>query len=293
MPSWEKKINLLRTLVPFILIPFLLVLPTCSSSEPEKLYSQGEEAWHRGEYSLAIGHFEKLMELYPKHALADDTLMWIGDIHYLFLSRYDEAVMYYRDLVNLYPDSPRRVEARMKLAAIYRGKKNDCKMAIIEYGKIISDDVPFSVAAEAQHRIAMCHFQSGDIQQARTEFEILVADYPESEYVDDALYGLASCYYAQRRCQEAVRFYEKVVDISRDDNLVADSRFGIAACFEERGRLREALEAFRDLLEFYPNRRVVEQRLRKIEDRIQTMGEKRNQEISPVLPRGNSAEIGC
>ncbi len=253
----------------------LALLLGCGPSEPEKLYKQGEEAWARGEYSLANGLFERLVELYPEDSLADDALMWLGDIHYLFLSRYDQAIMYYRDLVNLYPDSPRKVDARMKLAGIYRGKKNDCKMAVIEYEKVIGYKITPEMAAEAQYRIAACHFQSGDIQQAVIEYGILVAEYPDSEYADDALYGLASSYFALRRCDEAIGFYERVITTGVDDNLVIDSRFGIAACLEETGRLKEAREIFLELMDEHPNRRMVEHRLRGVEGRIKKLGDKR------------------
>ena len=253
----------------------LLLVFACATPEPEKIYHQGEEAWYKGQYSLAMGNFERLVELYPEHDLADDAMMWLGDIQYLFMSRYDEAIMYYRELVNTYPESDRRIEARMKMAGIYRGKKNDCKMAVIEYEKVILEDVPLETAAKAQYQIAMCHFQGSDMRQAITEFEILVSDYPESEFADDALYGLASSYYAQRRCPEAVSLYQRVADTSSDTNLVLDSRFGIGACHEETGRLHEALDIMKELLDEHPNRRMVEHRLKRIESRIKKLGEKR------------------
>jgi TolA-binding protein len=258
-----------------VLSLFLLFVLACSASEPEKIFHQGEEAWYEGQYSLAMEDFERLVELYPEHDLADDAMMWLGDIQYLFMSRYDEAIMYYRELVNTYPESDRMIEARMKMAGIYRGKKNDCKMAVIEYEKVILENVPPETAAEAQYQIAMCHFQESNIQQAITEFEILVSDYPGSDLADDALYGLASSYYAQRRCPEAVSLYQRVADTSPDTNLVLDSRFGIGACHEETGRLQEALVIMKNLLDEHPNRRMVEHRLKRIESRIKKLGDKR------------------
>lgn len=268
MPNWVKK-NKAIIIKGFLYASFLLVfLQACVSSEAEKIFMQGEESWHAGEYRKAVESFLQVVDAYPKDSLADDALFRLGDIHHLFLNRHDEAIIYFQDLINLYPESPKRVEARMKIAAIYRGTKGDCRRAVVEYQEVLNDDPPEETAEEAQYRIAMCYYQNGDIKQAKTEFEILAATYPGGRYTDDALSGIAHSCYALQRYEGAIEVYRKVIEISDDNNLVNDAFFGVAASYAELGSFKKAIETYRRILDDYPNRKVVEERISKLEERM-------------------------
>jgi TolA-binding protein len=251
-----------------LLFVALLGWAACGGSEAKDLFRVGEESWHRGDYPKAIASFGKLVDVYPEDPLAEDALMRLGDINYLFLNRFDDAIMFYQDLIKKTGDRGKRVDARMKIATIYRGKKNDCRMAVVEYQEVLSDNPPDEIGAEAQYRTAMCHYQNGDFPQARTEFDILISTYPGSEYADDALAGVGHSLYALRRYRQAIKIYEKVVETSRDRDLVTDARFGIASCREEAGLLAEALAEYKAILEEHPNRAMVEDRVRNLEERI-------------------------
>jgi TolA-binding protein len=260
LPGWARKTRRLALLT--------LFLAGCSEAEVERHWRAGEESWEQGNYARAVDEFHRVVEIAPQDDLADDALMRLGDIHHLFLNRPDDALLYYRDLLKNHPKSSRRVEARMKVAEIFRGKKDDCAMAVVEFQEVLNEGPPPETAAQAQYRMAECYFRNGEIQQARTEYETLLATWPESSWADDAQTGVGYCFLALRRYGQALKAYQKVVESSNDPDLVADARLGMATAYEETGLLPQAEGILRDLLDKHPNRELVELRLKRLEERF-------------------------
>ncbi len=242
----------------------LVLLTSCGPGEAARLYKTGEEEWQAGRYEQAVDAFARLTEAHPKDALADDALLALGDIHYLFLNRYQDALVFYVDLIERHPGSPLRSDARMKMAAIYRGKKDDRERAILEYQKVLNEKAPPETAAQAQFAIAECFSQVGNFSQAATEFEIFLSGFPESELADKARLGLAHCEYAQGQCPKAIEHYRRIEQGRAPAEVVVEARFGIASCYEESGLLGEARAAFTVLLDTHPNRPLIEERLQRI-----------------------------
>jgi TolA-binding protein len=242
----------------------LLLLASCGPGAAARLYKTGEEEWQAGRYEQAVEAFARVTEAHPKDERADDALLALGDIHYLFLNRYEDALVFYLDLIDRYPSSPLRSEARMKMASIYRGKKEDRERAILEYQKVLNEKAPPETAAEAQFAIAECFAQAGNFSQAATEYEIFLSGFPDSDLADKARLGLAHCEYAQGQCQKAIEQYRKIEKGRAPDEVANEARFGIASCYEESGLLAEAREEFTALLDVYPSRPLIEEHLRRI-----------------------------
>jgi tetratricopeptide (TPR) repeat protein len=251
---------------PFLAAALLVAaLASCAPSEPDRLFREGEEAFHRGSFQQAADALGQLVELHPTDPRLDRALLTLGDLHYLFLNRPDEAMVFYRNLITAVPSSPLGLDARMKMAAIYRGRKSDCRKAVVEYQAVLDASPPPELAAEAQYRIASCYFSEGNIAQAEVEYRTLLEKYGGGLYLEETLISLGDCQAALGNPGRAMEFYRRVIENSADRTLAAQAGFGLASCLEMSGLRQEAMEAYRSVRDTHPNRQVVEERIARLE----------------------------
>lgn len=74
-------------------------------AEGDRLFSRAEKKFEQGEYDQALKYYSDYIDDYPNQALAPAALLKIGAI-YAAGSQYDKARQAYQDLVQTYPESP-------------------------------------------------------------------------------------------------------------------------------------------------------------------------------------------
>jgi ABC-type branched-subunit amino acid transport system substrate-binding protein/predicted negative regulator of RcsB-dependent stress response len=84
----------------------------------ERLYKSAYDEYKRGELDKAARHFQDFIVQYPRTALTDDALYFLGDI-YLQRQEYKVAAIQFERLLNYFPSSPYVREAQWSLAKCY------------------------------------------------------------------------------------------------------------------------------------------------------------------------------
>jgi branched-chain amino acid transport system substrate-binding protein len=107
----------------------------------ERQYKSAFDEYKRGELDKAAGHFQDFVIQYPRTALTDDALYYLGDI-YLQRQEYKVAAIQFERLVSYFPSSPHLKEAQWSLAR--------CYFKIGEYKDALSLARPLLSAAEEQ-----------------------------------------------------------------------------------------------------------------------------------------------
>lgn len=98
---------------------FLQAYPK-SPHKPEALFWIAECRYASGDFSQAIKDYQKYVLTYPKSAKAPMTVLKQGDA-FLHLNMSNEAKVFFKKVIQDYPNSEEAAQARGKLAALENG----------------------------------------------------------------------------------------------------------------------------------------------------------------------------
>ena len=244
----------------------LAILQGCEES-PRRLIQQAEQKFDAGDYLGALTYYEQVAENFPKSQMADDALYWVGIIHHLFIKDDDKALQAFQKLTRNYPASPFTPDSQHYIALIFE-RLHKTRQAIEAYEHLMEISADARVVQESHFKIGELYFEGGDLDQSRNEWDALLKKYPAGVLVDKALYGIASTYYIQGRCKEALSLLNRLIDDHPQSELAMDARFRAASCLEEEGHLQEALNRFREVEQSYPNRQVVEKKIKALAEQL-------------------------
>lgn len=115
----------------FCSIVALMLLVACSSQVPQPsgqkippidseqaLFQKGEFFFKQKNFDKAIELYLEYMARYPQGAMADAALFKLG-LSYSEKSRTDDALNYFNNLIELFPDSPLLIDAQIETLAVY------------------------------------------------------------------------------------------------------------------------------------------------------------------------------
>ena len=262
------------TNVVFALVLVVILTSAVSScrSREQALYEQAAAALDEGMTGAAVEYLTTFLTRYPESPLIPEVLFRRGTIYQLYQSRYLEAIMDFREIVELFPDHPRAFAAHRNIAELLEKKIRDFRKAIVEYRKLIRDyeDVPDKDLF--QYRVGFSFFELLDFEQAKIEFYYLINRYPASDLADDALFQIASILQTQGALEDARKAYEHYIGLYPGGELAIDAKFNMAATLEEMGHLEEALEIYNGIYPVYENREAITWRIEKVRNRLQERG---------------------
>ena len=185
------------------------------------------------------------------------ALRGAGDVYYLELKDYRHAVQTYRELVQLCPEAPETLRARLHLADLLRHEFRDLRGAIAVINDALSRRPPQS--AELLYQVAALYFELGDYRQSELESIKVIQKYETSTFVDDAMMLKAQAVsMMEGRRADALTYYQELVDRFPDSELTAHALFEMGKLSSEGGNLEQAIETWVESLKKHPDPKVVQ-----------------------------------
>jgi tol-pal system protein YbgF len=126
--------------------------PSSASAPPaDLLYTNGLRDFTAGNYDLANQEFQQYLQFYGKTDLASNAHFYLGEIAYA-QGRYPDAIGEYNQVLNNYPNSFKRADARLKKAyALLKVHENG--PAVAELRRVIKDNPGTEQARKAEARL--------------------------------------------------------------------------------------------------------------------------------------------
>ena len=112
---------------------------------PELLYQQGLDAMKGGDAVKAREHFNKFLELHPKHKLAANAHYWLGETHYS-QKNFEQAILEFQEVIKNFPEKEKVPAAMLKQGMAFT-EMGDSKSAVYIYKKLV-DEFPKSEEAK-------------------------------------------------------------------------------------------------------------------------------------------------
>lgn len=236
-----------------------------TARDGEGLYGRGLELMSKGRYVEARHVFEVLVEQSPDGGEADAARLKIARILHLYEARPADALAHYDALIE--KGGPQALDAYDAVGDIYRYHYRDLAGALRVYQEIIdrydgrANVEPYYLA------IAEIHETEGRYAEARAAYTRFLDRYPDSPRADLAAYQRAYTFSVEGKPERALEMLDDVVRQGVSEDVHADAQFARAEALMEMDREPEALVIYKDLRDAYPNHRIVETRIAKIQDR--------------------------
>jgi tol-pal system protein YbgF len=126
-------------------------VPSGPAPPADLLYTNGLRDFTAGNYGLANQEFQQYLQFYGKTDLASNAHFYLGEIAYA-QGRYPDAIGEYNQVLNNYPNSFKRADARLKKAyALLKVHENG--PAIAELRRVIRENPGTEQARKAEARL--------------------------------------------------------------------------------------------------------------------------------------------
>ena len=111
--------------------------PGSAVPDPEALYNTAYLDYSKGNFDLAIAGFEEYQQRFPESPLADNALYWIGECHFS-KGDYTSAVGAFDRLLTDYAQSDRAPASDLKKALAFQ-EQNLIGQAIVQLRYVVSE----------------------------------------------------------------------------------------------------------------------------------------------------------
>jgi len=199
------KVIQMKRIIIFLLVSGFLCSGCAlfSSSQKEKsaqeLADLGMEEFSKGNYSYAIGHFEKLKDWYPFSKLALLAEIKIADSHYLS-KEYEEAVLAYEQFESLHPRNEKIPYVLYRIARCYYDRistidrdQTSTGNALHAFNRLLKQFPDSKYSRQSEAYIGKClkslaehefyvgrfYFKTKQYLAALHRFKTVLSDYPD------------------------------------------------------------------------------------------------------------------
>jgi tol-pal system protein YbgF len=117
-------------------------------ASPEKLYASAMASFRSEEHGQAVLEFGEVVEQFPQHPLASNSLYWIGEVYYR-QGEFRQALVKLEKLIDGYPQSAQVPEALLKVGLCHRALK-DTAAARESFARVMKNYPGTNAASQAR-----------------------------------------------------------------------------------------------------------------------------------------------
>jgi tetratricopeptide (TPR) repeat protein len=190
----------------------------------------------KGQVDVAIGHFQKALDIKPDYAEAFYNL----GLSFRKQGRLDEAIAHYQKALAIRPGY---AEAHYNLGNVF-AQQARLDEAIAHYQLALQFKPGY---AEAHYNLGTAFFQQGKMDEAIAQYQKALEIKPDNA---EAHYTLGTIFGQQGRMDEAIRHFQKALEIKP---AYADAQNGLGNGFSQMGRMDEAIAHYQKAVEISPD----------------------------------------
>jgi len=201
------------------------------------------------------------LRTFPTSTNNPDILFILASIHEQENS-YTQAMIYYLEILRLYPGGPKSGEARDAVRAILQQKaKRTFESVAQKINDFLNDSTFQSSLSDRFHRylafmVELNHPDLNPLLIERLIYYLHTFD-QDVRYPDQILFWLGDLYRKQRDWLEAMMTYEKILYIKPESLLASEILYNLAQLqYNEMSRYQEARDNFVRLITDFPEKEI-------------------------------------
>jgi len=216
----------------------------------DALYGAAWSSLRLSRFDDAIAGFEQLLVEYPKGSRAFDARLRLGDC-YFQKKDYRKAAESYLLVIRLFPGHSGLDEAHYQLGQSFEKAGNNAE-AYKAFEALVTQIPASPLADDAQYALGWISFKRKEFNDAITEFQKVVKNYPDGDAAPRAWYSMGDAYYNQQMYEPAEKTYRELLKRHPEHPLVADATVGIQYCLIARGKDQEAMAVIDEFVREHP-----------------------------------------
>jgi len=210
-----------------------------------------QKSLHEGEIGDAVYNYLDLTISYPMSKNIPWAWMQIGRAR-LKLKTYTGAAEAFEKVLNKFPDSPYKVEARIELARSIAGK-GEREKALQLLKDVVENNPSSPLMAKAIFAAAENMGHLGRYKKAGTLFEKALKIWPDYPLGDpDNLMMIGESFYHMKRFDDAARYFNKLVNIYPAYRQGDRAMGRVGDIYFHRGNMKSAGEVYKETESRYP-----------------------------------------
>lgn len=251
-----------------LLLVWLLV--GCTERRQQNLIRESEEKTARSQYSEAAELLKKAIALNPESGSAAKALYKLGFTQESYLKDMDGALFNYNEYIRLSRDPVSVYEVLKRVASIHYDQVQDYDKAIVAYKRLLTLS-PESLEADLfQLRVSLSFYQQNKFDQSREELQTLINKYPKSQYLARARYEVGNSYYMEGKYEIAIEALKQVLRLHPQTELSTEAQFLMGQCYEHLDRPKEALQTYENIEGRYASPEILAFRMNVLRKKLKT-----------------------
>jgi TolA-binding protein len=208
------------------------------------------------EFSNAINFFEDFINRYPNDKNIDEIKLRLAD-SYFGAKRFDKAASLYKEIMNENKNLNNDLAYYQFAQALFKaGKSEDAKNAFQD----LQIKFPKSkYIDESQYVIGWIAFQQNKFDEAINSYKQLIAKYPNSELRPIAEYSIGDSYFNKASYDSAIYYYSKVIDNYPNSQFIFDAVNGIQYSYVAKDQPQNAISFIDDFISSHPSSKFSDQ----------------------------------
>lgn len=246
----------------------LVALAACSrGADFDDRVTKAESQIGLGNYLAALNIYTSLVDDYASDPRRAGVLLKIADLQATGLGNTGKALEYLGEVISVEPLSEAARLARERRASIRQGQ-GDNEGAIEDYSALLKHFAADGHSQLYRVQVAGVYLSMRNYGQARTEIKPLFKDKGvPSEVLERAIFIVAESYFLEGKPRKASGYYRWLLEEFPKSDLSAEAKLHLATCYEEMGFLGVAGFVTKSAAEDYPNRGVIDARLKSLRAR--------------------------
>ena len=171
-------------------------------------YLLGQFAQELKKYDEAIGYYKRIVQNHSDNPLAPDAQYKLGQCHEE-KGDIDAASAEYVTLAYTWPDNPLVANVVVRIAEYFYNKKEYPAAAGVSM-KFVERFPQHEWAERMLFRAAQCWFKADQFVEAGKDFDMLVENYPRGKFRPDAIFWAGESYRSAHQMDLAFRRYKRV-----------------------------------------------------------------------------------
>ncbi len=246
----------------------LVSIPTaCHRGTFEEQRAAAEARIGVGDAMGAVKAYRSLIRQYATDDRRAELLLRIGDIESSVMDDPQAAMASYSEAIAAVPLSAAAQIARERRASL-REERGEFNGAIEDYSVLLKYAVDAATSYRYRILLSGVYLSSGDYRQARVELKQMIEDAKTpSEFREKAYFLAGESFFLEGKTQRAAEYYQALLNEFPKSVLAPEAKLHLASCLEELGYLGPAREVTKGAAKDYPNKDVVNARLKSIDER--------------------------
>ncbi len=221
----------------------------------DKTFESDKVNFFLAENYFSLGEYANALKRYNLVYSSDPSLINLVEYGkaycYYNMGDYENAVSGFSDFIKKYPNDPRTIDARLRLADSYYGTKKFASASKV-FKELFNFNKSSLDNAATYYQYAQTLYKSGNTNEAINEFRNLQEKFPQSAYADKSLYIVGWIYFQQNNYTDAIENYRDVLRIYPKSSLGPIIDYSIGDAFFNLAQYDSAITSYQKVMVDYP-----------------------------------------